>query len=184
MDADGANQRRLTRDTGKHSHPSWSPNGTRLVYASTLTGHNQVWRIRADGVGAEEPVEQHPSGNDPDLELTGVGIAWLAIARVALVGGLIFGTTFGRNLRPESSELRKEGTRMFAQAAGISVLAGSLCLAGAVYSFDRARVVWSVHPPESSVSGRVAGFVLTAAGIMLLGAAGAAVATVIRWHDR
>ena len=52
MDADGSNHLRLTRDRGKHSHPSWSPNSTRLAYASTLTSHNQIWRVRADGLGA------------------------------------------------------------------------------------------------------------------------------------
>ena len=35
MDADGGNQRRLTRDPGLDSSPSWHPDGTRIVFNST-----------------------------------------------------------------------------------------------------------------------------------------------------
>lgn len=65
MNADGTNLQRLTftpNNPGGNTWsllPSWSPDGTRLVYASTITGSTQLWVINADGTN---PV-QLTSGN-------------------------------------------------------------------------------------------------------------------------
>jgi Tol biopolymer transport system component len=60
MDSDGSNQRRLTTTTIKSPtrthgdilwsiHPSYSPDGKKIVYASTQSGQSQIWVMNADG---------------------------------------------------------------------------------------------------------------------------------------
>ena len=52
MDSDGANQRRLTANTGSDTHPRWSPDGSSLLFLSTRNNGTQAWIIP---VGAGEP---------------------------------------------------------------------------------------------------------------------------------
>ncbi|MFQ5489886.1 MAG: TolB family protein [Phycisphaerae bacterium] len=69
MNADGTNQTRLTFTPPNPNgptwsvHPSWSPDGQKLVYASTATGNTQIWRMDADGAN---PV-QITNGNGPQF---------------------------------------------------------------------------------------------------------------------
>jgi Tol biopolymer transport system component len=57
MDSDGTDVRRLTRQvrtpdggSSRDEAPSWSPDGTRLVFASSRSGgESEIWRIDADG---------------------------------------------------------------------------------------------------------------------------------------
>jgi TolB protein len=49
MDADGSNQTRLTYDLGADNSPSWSPDGTRIVFASNRGGEMDLWVMNADG---------------------------------------------------------------------------------------------------------------------------------------
>ena len=49
MDADGGNQRRLTRYPGLDTSPSWSPDSTQIVFSSTRNGTFNIFMIDADG---------------------------------------------------------------------------------------------------------------------------------------
>jgi dipeptidyl aminopeptidase/acylaminoacyl peptidase len=56
MNADGSGQRRLTRDRGIDSNPSWSPDGKRVLFDRVrnpeLEGPD-VWVMKADGTKAQ-----------------------------------------------------------------------------------------------------------------------------------
>ncbi|MCH8966670.1 MAG: PD40 domain-containing protein [Planctomycetes bacterium] len=56
INIDGTNQTRLTFTPQNPPnvptwsiHPSWSPDGERIVYASTFSGSSQIWMMNADG---------------------------------------------------------------------------------------------------------------------------------------
>lgn len=49
MDADGQNQKQLTRDSDQNLHPSVSPDGQTIVFESYRGGGSHVWRMNIDG---------------------------------------------------------------------------------------------------------------------------------------
>ena len=52
MDNDGSNQRRLTNNPFAEWHPSWSPDGKRIVFTSDRderAGNRQIYVMNADG---------------------------------------------------------------------------------------------------------------------------------------
>jgi serine/threonine-protein kinase len=49
---------RLTFGGGSNRRPTWSPDGTRLLFISDRTGRDAVWSQRADGVGTATTVVQ------------------------------------------------------------------------------------------------------------------------------
>ena len=69
MDADGANQRRLTNNPAKEYAPSWSPDGKRIAFISERDGHpgrapgwftSEIYVMDADG-GNQQNLTNHPS---------------------------------------------------------------------------------------------------------------------------
>jgi Tol biopolymer transport system component len=61
MDASGGNPIQLTNQ-GENANPAWSPDGTRLAFASNRTGHLEIWVMEANG------------SNQKQLTTTGAGI--------------------------------------------------------------------------------------------------------------
>src|SRR4051794_1133829 len=43
MNADGSGQHAITTDGYSNADPAWSPDGTKLVYASTISGSYDLW---------------------------------------------------------------------------------------------------------------------------------------------
>jgi len=49
VDTDGSNLRQLTRDFGRHMSPAWSPDGSRIAFASDRGGNTDIYVMAADG---------------------------------------------------------------------------------------------------------------------------------------
>jgi Tol biopolymer transport system component len=49
MNADGSNQRRLTRDRAADSFPAWSPDGRKIAFASNRDGNFEIYVMNAEG---------------------------------------------------------------------------------------------------------------------------------------
>jgi TolB protein len=62
--------RQLTESPGLDGHPSWSADGTELVFHSVRSGSPQVWHLRRDG-GAARRVTDHPGGARNPVWLVG-----------------------------------------------------------------------------------------------------------------
>ena len=64
MDPDGSGVTRLTDDSATDSFPAWSPDGTRIAFASNRDGNFEIYVVNADGSGLT-----HLTNNpDEDLE--------------------------------------------------------------------------------------------------------------------
>jgi TolB protein len=49
MNADGSNERRLTRSTAYDDGPAWSPDGKRIVFSSDRHERPDIYAMNADG---------------------------------------------------------------------------------------------------------------------------------------
>jgi TolB protein len=65
MDADGSNPRQLTRSpVGSARLGFWSPDGTRIAYATNRDGNEEVYVMAADG-SDERNISNHASTDLP-----------------------------------------------------------------------------------------------------------------------
>ena len=53
MDADGTNQKRLTRDGWDDRHPAWSPDGSKIAFAVLGDANSFIVVMDADGSDRE-----------------------------------------------------------------------------------------------------------------------------------
>jgi TolB protein len=49
MNVDGSEQTQLTQNTVTDGHPSWSPDGTHIVFYSERDGNRELYIMSADG---------------------------------------------------------------------------------------------------------------------------------------
>lgn len=80
---DGSQLTALTQDPSAHNQPAWSPDGTRIAYASNACGRSQIYVMNADGSSAQQITS----------ELTNDQPVWLPDGR-----SLAFRTTDGKGL--------------------------------------------------------------------------------------
>jgi uncharacterized protein YjdB len=79
MDADGRNQRRLTSDSGDEGEPSWTPDGSRIVY--TLTPKSkppQLFSIKADGTDLRGLTSSSGGNTSADVSSDGRTIVFIS----------------------------------------------------------------------------------------------------------
>jgi Tol biopolymer transport system component len=76
MDASGANQTRLTNQAGQDSTPSWSPDGTKIVFVSARDGNFEIYSMNADGSSQTRLTTNGASDVTPMWSADGTKIAF------------------------------------------------------------------------------------------------------------
>jgi Tol biopolymer transport system component len=72
MNADGSGRRQVTNTTAAEQEPAWSPDGTRLVYAS----NSELWTINVDGTRRRQLTSTSSSETEPAWSPDGSKIAF------------------------------------------------------------------------------------------------------------
>ena len=81
MDADGGNQQRLTENRKNDESPSWSPNGTRIVFSSDRKGdfvNNEIYVMDADGGNLQRLTENRDNDGAPSWSPDGKRIVFVS----------------------------------------------------------------------------------------------------------
>ncbi len=81
MDADGGNQQRLTENRKNDWSPSWSPDGTRIVFSSDRKGdfiNNEIYVMDADGKNQQRLTENRHEDGAPSWSPDGKRIVFVS----------------------------------------------------------------------------------------------------------
>jgi TolB protein len=82
MDADGANQHRLTFESKYADSPAWSPKGDKIAYMSMdKRGKFDIWTINPDGTNAVKVTSLRGSNEYPTWAPDGSLLAFVNISR-------------------------------------------------------------------------------------------------------
>ena len=80
MDADGGNQRQITKLGGANFGPSWAPGGTQLIFASNYqnprSGNFDLYLINLDGSGLEQITHNKDFDGFPMFSPDGKKLVW------------------------------------------------------------------------------------------------------------
>ena len=82
MDRDGAHKHRLAGGPGNDIDPAWSPDGTRIAFASNRSGRYQLWLVGSSG-GTPELLTTPGRARAPDWSPTGNRLAYTGIVGAA-----------------------------------------------------------------------------------------------------
>ena len=77
MNADGSAQENLTQQPASDSHPSWSPDGRKLVFVSRRDGNAEIYVMNADGSGLRNLTRTPSDDLDPAWSPDGRAIAFV-----------------------------------------------------------------------------------------------------------
>lgn len=78
----GGTEKRLTHDT-VNDGPDFTPDGKLIYFDSARSGSTQIWRMQADGSGAEQITDDNSINSSPHVSPDGKSIAFLSQPRGA-----------------------------------------------------------------------------------------------------
>ena len=66
MSHDGKKKHNLTNNPASDGSPSWSPDGTKIIFSSVRDGNNEIYVMDEDGRNVKRLTENKQSDSDPD----------------------------------------------------------------------------------------------------------------------
>jgi Tol biopolymer transport system component len=103
----GDNIRRLTYDFGSNFAPEISPDGSRIVFASTVGGDQNIWVMNSDGSGPIQITEDTRDDIDPTWSPDGTRISFTSSSSGS--GNLMIINADGSGLRQITKGINVEG---------------------------------------------------------------------------
>jgi hypothetical protein len=85
MDANGANKTNITNTQAQEDGPAWSPDGTKIAFASNRSGHFEIYVANANGSDPVRLTNNVEGNEDPSWSPDGTKIAFVSY-RVAGAG--------------------------------------------------------------------------------------------------
>ena len=90
MNADGSGQRRITQLGGANFGPSWTPDGTRLIFSSNYrqprSGNFDLYLVGLDGSGLEQVTTHDTFDGFPMFSPDGRSLVWASNRRATMPG--------------------------------------------------------------------------------------------------
>jgi TolB protein len=90
MNADGSDQRQITRLGGANFGPSWTPDGRRIVFSSNYrqprSGNFDLFLVNVDGSGLEQVTSDESFDGFPMFSPDGRSLVWASNRRAAVTG--------------------------------------------------------------------------------------------------
>jgi dipeptidyl aminopeptidase/acylaminoacyl peptidase len=78
MNADGSNQTRLTVNSSRDIAPSWSPDGSKIIFSSDRTGHWQIFTMNPSGGDVTRVVTTGSNETNPKFSPDGTKIVFIS----------------------------------------------------------------------------------------------------------
>ena len=76
VNAEGSGETRLTNSAGIDRNPSWSPDGSRVVFESKRDGNYEIYAVNADGTGVTRLTNDPRTDGDPEWSPLGNEVAF------------------------------------------------------------------------------------------------------------
>jgi Tol biopolymer transport system component len=76
MNTGGHDLRQLTTDPAVDRWPSWSPDGTKIAFTSTRTGHREIWVMDADGTNQHQITNDLQNDGSPNWSADGTELVY------------------------------------------------------------------------------------------------------------
>ena len=90
MNADGSDQRQITRLGGANFGPSWTPDGKRIIFSSNYlaprSGNFDLFLVNADGTGLERITFDESFDGFPMFSPDGTKVVWASNRHAAKTG--------------------------------------------------------------------------------------------------
>jgi eukaryotic-like serine/threonine-protein kinase len=104
---------RLTFDPQADSHPTWTPNGQRLVFRSMRAGQSNLFWQAADGTGAVERLTENPKNQQFPGSFSTDGTRLVFREETATTGAdlMVLAVEAARRRSQAAGELQEESTR-------------------------------------------------------------------------
>ena len=76
MDADGSNKQQLTTESSNETRPSYSPDGTKILFSSDRDGDNELYVMDSDGTNVQQLTTNDITDSDASWSLDGTQIVF------------------------------------------------------------------------------------------------------------